>query len=212
MISDSNPRFQPFGFAGGLYDPLTTLTRFGARDYDAETGRWTAKDPILFAGGDVSLYGYVAGDPVNFVDPSGLSVCGDLKKLLNVKGGNPFFDDSVKPTKNLFFDLHDRDMLKNAGLTDNESGYDYQYTMFVYKIGRMARAGEGADQNIFAFFPSIFLELYTVLTTANDVRTGDQKNFLDEVSANFSGILLGHEILSSGSIQDYLSGHCECTK
>ena len=40
---DSNPGFQPFGFAGGLYDPATGLTRFGARDYDAETGRWTAK-------------------------------------------------------------------------------------------------------------------------------------------------------------------------
>ena len=73
VISDSNPGFQPFGFAGGLYDPLTTLTRFGARDYDAETGRWTAKDPILFAGGDVSLYGYVNQDPVNFLDPSGLA-------------------------------------------------------------------------------------------------------------------------------------------
>jgi RHS repeat-associated protein len=37
---------QPFGFAGGLYDADTGLVRFGARDYDAYTGRWTAKDPI----------------------------------------------------------------------------------------------------------------------------------------------------------------------
>jgi RHS repeat-associated protein len=36
--------FQPFGFAGGLYDPDTGLVRFGARDYDPEVGRWTAKD------------------------------------------------------------------------------------------------------------------------------------------------------------------------
>jgi hypothetical protein len=34
-------------------------------------GRWTAKDPIGFAGGDVNLFGYVAGDPVNFVDLTG---------------------------------------------------------------------------------------------------------------------------------------------
>jgi RHS repeat-associated protein len=27
------------------------LVRFGARDYDASTGRWTAKDPIRFDGG-----------------------------------------------------------------------------------------------------------------------------------------------------------------
>jgi len=72
IIHDSSPGFQPFGFAGGLYDPDTGLTRFGARDYDAEVGRWTAKDPILFAGGDTNLYGYVTNDPVNWNDPMGL--------------------------------------------------------------------------------------------------------------------------------------------
>jgi RHS repeat-associated protein len=72
VILDDNPGFQPFGFAGGLYDPDTRLTRFGARDYDAETGRWTAKDPIRFAGGDTNLYGYVLNDPINWVDPTGL--------------------------------------------------------------------------------------------------------------------------------------------
>ncbi|MGJ0428053.1 PKD domain-containing protein [Methylobacter sp.] len=73
VIQDSNPGFQPFGFAGGLYDRDTRLVRFGARDYDAETGRWTAKDPILFAGGDTNLYGYVLSDPVNWIDPLGLN-------------------------------------------------------------------------------------------------------------------------------------------
>ena len=50
--------------------PIRELVHFGARDYDAETGRWTAKDPILFAGGDTNLYGYVLNDPVNRMDPS----------------------------------------------------------------------------------------------------------------------------------------------
>src|SRR5204863_9133550 len=72
ILLDTNPGFQPFGFAGGLYDQHTKLVRFGARDYDAETGRWTAKDPIRFAGSDTNLYGYVLNDPVNFIDPSGL--------------------------------------------------------------------------------------------------------------------------------------------
>lgn len=45
--------------------------RFGARDYDPETGRWTSKDPILFNGGDSNLYGYSFNDPVNFVDSDG---------------------------------------------------------------------------------------------------------------------------------------------
>lgn len=71
IISDTNPGFQVFGYAGGIYDPETGLTEFGARHYDAETGRWVSKDPILFGGGDTNLYGYVLQDPVNFVDPNG---------------------------------------------------------------------------------------------------------------------------------------------
>jgi len=74
VIEDSNPGFQPFGFGGGLYDPETKLTRFGARDYDAATGRWTAKDPILFGGYQANLYSYVANDPLNQKDPTGRGV------------------------------------------------------------------------------------------------------------------------------------------
>jgi len=68
--NDTNPGFQPFGFAGGLYDRDTKLVRFGARDYDANTGRWTSKDPIRFDGG-INLYGYVRNSPNNYYDPEG---------------------------------------------------------------------------------------------------------------------------------------------
>ncbi len=68
---DTNPGFQPFGFAGGLYDSQTGLVRFGVRDYDSATGRWVGKDPIGFAGNDTNLYGYVVSDPVNLFDHYG---------------------------------------------------------------------------------------------------------------------------------------------
>jgi RHS repeat-associated protein len=71
VLEDSNPGFTPFGFAGGLYDSETKLVRFGARDYDSETGRWLSKDPIRFNGGDANLYGYVLQDPINKIDPPG---------------------------------------------------------------------------------------------------------------------------------------------
>jgi RHS repeat-associated protein len=74
VVEDSNPGFQPFGFAGGVYDLHTGLVRFGARDYDPRTGRWTSKDPIRFGGGDTNLFGYVLNDPVNYTDPEGLFV------------------------------------------------------------------------------------------------------------------------------------------
>jgi RHS repeat-associated protein len=72
MLSGTAADWMPFGFAGGVSDPETGLVRFGARDYDANVGRWTAKDPIRFEGAQENLYLYVGGDPVNQVDPLGL--------------------------------------------------------------------------------------------------------------------------------------------
>jgi RHS repeat-associated protein len=60
----------PFGFAGGIYDPDSGLTRFGSRDYDASVGRWTNKDPARFVGG-MNVYAYASNDPVNRTDPRG---------------------------------------------------------------------------------------------------------------------------------------------
>ena len=62
----------PVGFAGGLFDADTGLTRFVWRDYDAATGRFTALDPLGAGGGDPDWYGYCVDDPVNRVDAWGL--------------------------------------------------------------------------------------------------------------------------------------------
>ena len=71
--------------AGGLYDAATGLVRFGARDYDPETGRWTAKDPVRWEGGQGNLYEYVGGDPVNRFDLSGrdaqYTICTEIVRL-----------------------------------------------------------------------------------------------------------------------------------
>jgi RHS repeat-associated protein len=113
VLSDTNPGFQPFGFAGGLYDPDTGLVRFGARDYDAETGRWTAKDSSLFDGRDPNLYEYAFGDPVNFVDwtgaePSSYGECTWLEK--------EELDDCVKrcwgPTDDVCWLFHHKDVAR----------------------------------------------------------------------------------------------------
>lgn len=101
VLSNTNPGFLPFAFAGGLYDADTKLVRFGARDYDPEIGLWTAKDPIRFDGDGPNLYGYTLNDPINFVDPNGLNNFQCTKPLHAVPGtgtksgpdipGNPFY-------------------------------------------------------------------------------------------------------------------------
>jgi RHS repeat-associated protein len=71
VLADTNPGFQPFGFGGGLYDSDTKLVRFGARDYDADSGRWTSKDPIGVSSGSANYFAYVWNDPINWIDPYG---------------------------------------------------------------------------------------------------------------------------------------------
>ncbi len=72
MLWDSSPGLRiPLGFAGGLIDPDTGLVRFGWRDYDPDTGRWTVPAPIGDVGGDDDWYGHCLDDPVNAVDPLG---------------------------------------------------------------------------------------------------------------------------------------------
>ena len=86
LTADSAPAFDlPFGFAGGLADPVTGLVRFGFRDYEPESGRWTARDPILFRGGQANLYVYAGNDPVGQRDPSGLACIGG--SVYSVFGG-----------------------------------------------------------------------------------------------------------------------------
>ncbi|WP_272698704.1 RHS repeat domain-containing protein [Desulfovibrio sp. Fe33] len=74
IISDSNPDFRiPIGFAGGLHDRDLGFVRFGWRDYDTFTDRWTAPDPLGDQGGDPDWYAYCLDDPVNGVAPMGLA-------------------------------------------------------------------------------------------------------------------------------------------
>jgi RHS repeat-associated protein len=107
VMLDTNPGFQPFGFAGGLYDGDTGRSRFGARDYDPVSGRWMAKDPALFdAGtGNENLYVYVSNNPTTLVDPTGKDwtdyacssrrpILGDERDPNHGKPGRPGYRDN----------------------------------------------------------------------------------------------------------------------
>lgn len=108
-----DPEFQPFGFAGGLYDIHTGLVRFGVRDYDPEAGRFTAKDPILFAGGTVNLYAYVGNDPLNLVDPSGMGGSDDCDD----EGGDCNGRDSGSQDRDRRWDNNDDDAWRASDLS-----------------------------------------------------------------------------------------------
>lgn len=73
LTAETRPGWSfPLGFACGLHDPWTSFVRFGFRDYDPWFGRFTAKDPIGYTGGDYDLWDYCVDDPVSCIDATGL--------------------------------------------------------------------------------------------------------------------------------------------
>ena len=67
------------GFAGGQHT-AHSLVHFGERYLDIETGRWTQPDPLDQTGDlrEGNRYAYVGANPVNYIDPSGLSLLDDV--------------------------------------------------------------------------------------------------------------------------------------
>jgi RHS repeat-associated protein len=68
-----------FQYTGQAWMPELGLYYYKARMYDPRLGRFLQTDPVGYKD-DLDLYAYVGNDPMNRVDPLGLSGCGDEKK------------------------------------------------------------------------------------------------------------------------------------
>ncbi len=72
----------PLRFPGQYFDQETNLAYNYFRDYDPSLGRYVESDPIGLEGGSLSTYVYVQSNPLNNVDPSGLTSCDGKWRLL----------------------------------------------------------------------------------------------------------------------------------
>ncbi|ONF72956.1 hypothetical protein AVR91_0208255 [Amycolatopsis keratiniphila subsp. keratiniphila] len=63
------------GFVGGTIDASTGLTHLGARDYDADLGRFVSLDPLLDPSSPQQMngYSYANNNPIALSDPTGLA-------------------------------------------------------------------------------------------------------------------------------------------
>ncbi|EXF23918.1 hypothetical protein BG28_09210 [Nesterenkonia sp. AN1] len=68
-ITDGAAEENLFRYAGTQHDEASGLYKMGHRYYDPSTGRFTQPDP---SGAESSQYLYAAGNPINYIDPTGL--------------------------------------------------------------------------------------------------------------------------------------------
>ncbi|GAA4424077.1 hypothetical protein GCM10023169_20450 [Georgenia halophila] len=79
----------PLGYTSGLKDRTTDFTLNGARYYTPTTGRWTQQDTLdtPLDPANANRYAYVAGNPINYTDPTGTaSACATTSFVFDLVG------------------------------------------------------------------------------------------------------------------------------
>ena len=129
----------PFKFSGKEMDEQTGLHYFGARYYDSQVSIWLSVDPLAESYPNFNPYNYTMQNPINLVDPTGMSPEGSYG------GGDP-------PKKGWFQQLCDglsslfgSGMVHDANKLAASKGQDEQTAD---KLALHSRLAEGTTQSL----------------------------------------------------------------
>jgi RHS repeat-associated core domain len=76
-VQPAGPGGADLRYAGMFYEQNSGLYLTHYRAYDPVTARWLSRDPVAELGG-MNLYAYVAGKPLEYIDPNGQNPAGAL--------------------------------------------------------------------------------------------------------------------------------------
>lgn len=85
----------PYKFNGKELDTETGLYYYGARYYDPRISIWLSTDPLMEMYPNVNPYAYCLQNPINFTDPTGMSVDGDYYNKKGKHIGNDNKKDNI---------------------------------------------------------------------------------------------------------------------
>ena len=113
----------PFKFSGKEMDEQTGLHYFGARYYDSQVSIWLSVDPLAEKFPSWNPYNYTMQNPINLIDPSGMSPEDtDRDYLLNKDGSLTKLNDNTTPDR-VFNDAGEFVELEYHGQIENASSY-----------------------------------------------------------------------------------------
>ncbi|HEX8440526.1 RHS repeat-associated core domain-containing protein [Archangium sp.] len=213
IVSGDPTAFElPIGFAGGIPDARTKLVRFGHRDYDPEAGRWTARDPVLYGGGQFNLYAYARNEPILHVDRSGLAstICEALSELAakEKKEGGPrdYANSVLKWFEGQPLTVNDGNVSNPIPFTYGSTvgGVDFNYFETTYAGSRQLGSLVSGYYNTLITTGFQVAHLVVKGSSLSDVA----KNFVE----NMGGIVMGLDAQRYPSIEAYRKSVCCCEK
>ena len=103
----------PYKFNGKELDDETGNYYYGARYYNPKFSFWLSVDPLAEKFYDLSPYAYVSNNPINLIDPTGMSE--ERADDWIIKNGNPFFDECINSQKEFDESNYDKSIYSYGG-------------------------------------------------------------------------------------------------
>ena len=138
--------------------PVGVATPVLARYYDPSTGQFLSVDTDVAT--TLSPYGYVAGNPLNDTDPTGLGPIQDVQAAIASALASQFnswsqqVQDQYVKLSNVLKDLqleqrgleNDDNQLSEAEISDHIEQYEQQLANATSRLGDLANAGRGGSE------------------------------------------------------------------